>query len=120
MNKKYPMSLFELLGILLAAQLVLLSGLLVVLGILWVGHLLELADAAWLGWLVAGGANGFLLFIVYGMLKGKVLLWPSIIHSEGRLDPELPPEQLLLGGLKWGVFCCTLPLQNLIRKAWPE
>lgn len=116
-DKHLPLSPFEMLGITLASQVVMLVGLIGLVIVDLIGQLGASMESPVI--MALSNLMGATLFglICVCLVKGHFVMIPKILKNEGRFDAEIcTPAQLVLGGLKWGLFCCALPLLTLKGK----
>lgn len=116
-DKHLPLSPFEMLGITLASQVVMVIGLFGRVIVDLIGQLGVSIEAPAI--VAVSNLMGATLFglICFCLVKGHFVMIPKILKNEGRFDAETcTPAQLVLGGLKWGLFCCALPLLTIKGK----
>lgn len=112
-----PLSPLEMAGITIAVQVFMLFGF---IGLIAINLINELGQ--YLELPLISALAGVMSLALFGLLclclvRGHFMMMPRIVKGEGRFDPsKCSSKELLLGGLKWGLFCCSLPLYDLVRK----
>lgn len=116
-KKTIPLSSLEVIGIMAGEQFVFLL-VTMSLGLL---EMLQQAVANTGATLIASGLD-LLQFLwcclcLYSIFRGIFIAGAALTRGEGRFDArELPPNKVLWGGFLWGIFCCVVSVQLMLRK----